>query len=173
MCILSAAIASVPSFTISLWLRNRHKTPLIHQALSGSNTSVCAHTGSHCQLQQLTHMHKRKHTLMHTHVSALTHTRTFVPLILFIPSFPPSIPRYISLSSVLHANELSVLMPEHYRCVCLISLLPFLFPGDYPVFKRNRPSPLHSAPLPASQSVSQPASQPASVPISHPNTITI
>lgn len=33
----------------------------------------------------------------------------------------------ISVSSVWHANEVSVLMLEHYRYVCLIPLLPFLF----------------------------------------------
>lgn len=156
MCFLSAAIASVPSFTISLWLRNRRKTPLIHQALSGSNTSVCAHIGSHCQMQQLTHMHKQKHT----HGSVLKHTHTCF-CSTHSPSFHPSLypSLVISLSSVLHANELSVLMPEHYRCVCLISLLPFLFPRDYPVFKRNRLSSLHSAPLPTSQPVGQPTFQ--------------
>lgn len=33
----------------------------------------------------------------------------------------------ISVSSVWHANEVSILMLEHYRHVCLIPLLPFLF----------------------------------------------
>lgn len=52
---------------------------------------------------------------MHTHVSMLTqtytHSHSFVPLILFISFLPPSLPRYSSLPTVLHANELSVLMP--------------------------------------------------------------
>lgn len=152
---------------------------LIHQALSGSNTSVRAHIGSHCQLQQLTYMQKQKRTLMHTHVSILAHTLTHT-LSRFCPTHSlHSIPLVtsLSLSTVLHANELSVLMPEHYRCVCLIFLLPFLFPGDYPVFRRNRPSTLHSAPLPTSLPAGQlarhPACQPARVPISHPTSITI
>lgn len=120
---------------------------------------------SHAQAEAYTYAYtcKRAHTHSHT---LLSHSFSS-----FHPSLHPSL--VISLSSVLHANELSVLMPEHYRCVCLISLLPFLFPGDYPVFKRNRPSSLHSAPLPTSPPVGQPASQPAGVPISHPNTITI
>lgn len=107
-------------------------------------------------------MHKQKHTLMHTHVSMLTYTLTLLSH--SFSSFHSSLhlSLVISLSpTVLHANELSVLMPEHYRCVCLISLLPFLFPGDYPVFRRNRPSTLHSAPLPTSQPVGQLARQPA------------
>lgn len=106
-------------------------------------------------------------SLMHTHVSVRTHTHILLShsFSSFHFSLHPSLVASHSLSTVLHANELSVLMPEHYRCVCLISLLPFLFPGDYPVFRRNRPSTLHSAPLPtnlpASRSVSQAGSQQA------------
>lgn len=118
---------------------------------------------SHAQQTANRNIHLSVRMLSRTHT--YTHRHAFVPLILFIPFLP----RYISLLSVLHANELSVLMPEYYRCVCLISLQPFLFPGDYPVFKRNRPSSLHSVQLPASQSVGQPAS----LPISHTYTITI
>lgn len=100
------------------------------------------------------HAQAEAYTCKHAH----THTSTLLSH--SFSSFHPSL--VISLSSVLHANELSVLKPEHYRCVRLISLLPFLFSGDYPVFKRNRPSSsLHSAPLPTSQPVDQPASQPA------------
>lgn len=177
-CVFSVRQQQSFPYSYSLWLRNSHKMRFIHQALSGSNTSVRAHVGSHCQLQQLTCMRKQKHTLMHTHVSMLTqtytHSHSFVPLILFISFLPPSLPRYSSLPTVLHANELSVLMPQHYCCVCLISLLPFLFPGDYPVFRQNRPSTLHSAPLPSSQPAGQLArSQPASIPVSHPTTISI
>lgn len=120
---------------------------------------VCSHwlslptatAHSHAQMEAYTYAYTCKCT--HAHFCP-THSLHSIP-----PSFHPSLYLSLSLSSVLHANELRVLMPEHYRCVCLISLLPFLFPGDYPVFKRNRPSSLHSAPLPASQSVSQPASQ--------------
>lgn len=153
-------IANVPSVTVSLWLWNSHKTPLIHQALSGSNTSACAHFGAYCQPQQLTRMHKQRHTLMHTHVtwaSTQTCSCTLLSHSFSSSHFSLHTSLVISLSAVLHANELSVLMPEHYRCVCLISLLPFLFPGDYPVFKRNRPSSHHSAPLPNSPPVGQPA----------------
>lgn len=50
-------------------------------------------------------------------------------------------------------------MPERHRRVCLISLLPFLFPGDYPVFKANGPSSLRSDPLPAKQPVGRTASR--------------
>lgn len=65
---------------------------------------------------------RRKHLWMRT--QALSRSFSSIPFL----------PRYIS---VLHANELSVVKPEYYRSMCLISLLPFLFPGDYPVFKRN------------------------------------
>lgn len=113
------------------------------------------------------HAQAEAYTDAYTCVRAHTHTR-------FCPTHSLH-SLVISLFSVLHANELScVLMPEHYCCVCLISLLPFLFPGDYPVFKWNRPSSsLHSAPLPASQPLGRPASQPASVPVSRLYTITI
>lgn len=133
MRILSAAIASVLSFTISLWLKNRRKSPLIHQALSGSNTSVFAShwltlptaiAHSHAQTEAYTYAYtcKRAHTLPHA----------FVPLIL-THSILPSL--HLSLSdSALHANERSVLMLEHYCYVCLISMLPFLSSGDYPFF---------------------------------------
>lgn len=115
------------------------------------------------------HAQVEAYTDAYTCVRAHTHTHTC-----FCPTHSLH-SLVISLFSVLHANELScVLMPEHYCCVCLISLLPFLFPGDYPVFKRNRPSSsLHSAPLPASQPLGRPASQPASVPVSRLHTITI
>lgn len=103
--------------------------------------------------------HARTDAYMPAHKNTHTHTLLSRSLSLSIPSLPPFLPRYISLLSVLHANEPSVLLPEHYRCVCLISLPPFLFPGDYPVFKRNGPSPLHSAPLPTSQPAGQPASE--------------
>lgn len=46
-------------------------------------------------------------------------------------------------------------MPKHYCCVCLISLQPFLFSGDYPVFNWNRHSSLRLLSHPAVQSNSQ------------------
>lgn len=79
----------------------------------------------------------------------------------------PFLPRYIS---VLHANELSVVKPEYYRGVCLISSLPFLFAGDDPVFKRNGGL-LRFTQFQISASCWR--TLPTSIPTPHPETITI
>lgn len=113
---------------------------------------------SHWRLQQ--QLARIPRTGAYTDGRARTHAHAHTLEHCFCPTHSlHSIPTSLYLSSVLHANELSVLMPEHYHRVCLISLLPFLFPGDYPVFKQNRPSSLRSAPLPASQPAGRSDSQ--------------
>lgn len=89
---------------------------LIHQALSRSNTSVCPHIGFRCS---------GKLTCTSRHIHTHTRTHSNMPLSRSFSSCHAA--PVISVSSVWHANEVSVLMLEHYRYVCLIPLLPFLF----------------------------------------------
>lgn len=98
---------------------------LIHQALSGSNTSVCPHIGFRCN-GVLTC------TSRPIHAHALKHA--FVPVILFIPCGPS----YISLlcltckwGKCTHAGALPLCVPN--------PLAVFSLFRDYPVFKRHRP----------------------------------
>lgn len=130
---------------------------LIHQALSGSNTSVCPHIGFCCS-GKLTctsrHIHTHTHTLQHG----------FVPLILFIPCSPS----YISLlcltckwGKCTHAGALPLCVPN--------PLAAFSLFRDYPVFKWKRHFSLSSTPLGASRLVQQSAN----ISVSHPDTITI
>lgn len=94
-CILSSAVACVPSFTISSCLQNSRKALFIHQALSGSNTSERVHIGSRCQPRQRSyaptlahvctytcrHPHKHAHTLKsHTFSSCHSSLVTFLSL---------------------------------------------------------------------------------------------
>lgn len=58
-------------------------------------------------------------------------------------------------------------MLERHRRVCLISLLPFLFPGDYPLLNANGPSSIRSDPLPAEQPVGRTASRHSTLPSQH------
>lgn len=114
----------VESFTsFSLFMVEEHPQNNLHSSglIRFQHLNVCVHwlppPGAVLRLGM-----RRKHLWM----CAQALSRSFSSI--------PFLPRYIS---VLHANELSVVKPEYYRGVCLISLLPFLFPGDYPVFKRN------------------------------------
>lgn len=128
---------------------------LIHQVLSGSNTSVCPHIGLRCS-GALTY------TSRPVHARTLKHA--FVPVILFIPCGPS----YISLlcltckwGKCTHAGALLLCVPN--------PLAAFSLFRDYPVFKRHRHFLLYSTPLRASWLVRQPANNP----VSHPDTITI
>lgn len=128
---------------------------LIHQALSGWNTSVCPHIGFCCNGSlTCTSRHMHAHTLKHA----------FVPLILFIPRGPS----YISLlcltckwGKYTHAGAFPLCVPN--------PLAAFSLFRDYSVFKWNRHFSLYSTPLRASWLVQQPANNP----VSHPDAITI
>lgn len=125
---------------------------LIHQALSGSNTSVCPHIGFRCNgVLACTSRPIHAHTLKHA----------FVPVILFIPCGPS----YISLlcltckwGKCAHAGALPLCVPN--------PLAAFSLFRDYPVFKRHRPffALLNS---PSSQLVGPTASQQSSLSSRH------
>lgn len=131
------------------------QSQLIHQALSGSNTSVCPHIGFRCSgTLTCTSRHIHAHTLEHA----------FVPLILIIPCSPS----YISLlcltckwAKSTHAGALPLCVPN--------PLAAFSLFRDYPVFKWNRHFSLYSTPLGASWLVQQSAN----ILVSHSDTITI
>lgn len=128
---------------------------LIHQALSGSNTSVCPHIGFRCNGAL---------TCTSRPIHARTLKHAFVPVILFIPCGPS----YISLlcltckwAKCTHAGTLPLCVPN--------PLAAFSLFRDYPLFKRHRHFSLYSTPLRASWLVQQPANNP----VSHRDTITI
>lgn len=144
-----------PILSLSLWLRNGPQNSLHSSGLIRfKHLDVCA-----CR----SHRQERRHNSGCTE-NTYECTRRLCP---FWFSSIPFLPRYIS---VLHANELSVVKLEYYRGVCLISSLPFLFPGDDPVFKRNGGL-LRFTRFQISASCWR--MLPASVPTPHPQTITI
>lgn len=126
---------------------------LIHQALSGSNTSACPHIGF-----------RSSGTLARTSRPVRACARSNVPL---SQSFSCG-PSYISLlcltckwAKCTHAGALPQCVPN--------PLAAFSLFRDYPVFKRHRHFSLYSTPLRASWLVRPPANNPVSHPHYHLN----